>query len=415
MSNNIATKLEAILAAKGDIKSAIEAKGVTVGNASLDQYANKIGQIEGGAELPEKDVNFYDYDGTRIASYTIAEAKALSALPTPPTHEGLTFQEWNWTLADIQGYQRKYIDIGANYATNDGKCWVRIDLPEDGLKFSLLLKQTVTRRTIVDWGDGTSDEYFTNNDGGNASLSHTYSTKGKYIIKIYKKDGTGTFTPTLDETWNNYVYEINLSSEIYGTGGGSGLYARVSVPKTLTRFIPKFTYWTTPQVTIPKNSDWNAIGINSNAIYVNGVVCTPPSIPLAAYNGWFWTSADKLIIPEFTTSGSSSNTAFYTSAYTKVLSLSSNLAWTSQITNSVYFSSQGALQEIEIVQGWIPSHNIGFTTATAMLPSAWEAFFTKLGTLEEGVTRTISLGTTILNKLSADQKAIATNKGYTLA
>ena len=38
-----------------------------------------------------KDVNFYDYDGTLVASYTLSEAQALTALPNGPTHEGLIF------------------------------------------------------------------------------------------------------------------------------------------------------------------------------------------------------------------------------------------------------------------------------------------------------------------------------------
>lgn len=45
---SIASKLQQVLDAKTDIKDAIEAQGVTVGNASLDQYAAKIGQISGG-------------------------------------------------------------------------------------------------------------------------------------------------------------------------------------------------------------------------------------------------------------------------------------------------------------------------------------------------------------------------------
>src|SRR5574344_498215 len=42
----------------------------------------------GGGTLPSanrKDVNFYDYDGTLLYSYTLAEAQALTALPDQPT------------------------------------------------------------------------------------------------------------------------------------------------------------------------------------------------------------------------------------------------------------------------------------------------------------------------------------------
>lgn len=37
----------------------------------------------GGGPASPKDVNFYDYDGTLIRSYTLAEAQALVLMPVP--------------------------------------------------------------------------------------------------------------------------------------------------------------------------------------------------------------------------------------------------------------------------------------------------------------------------------------------
>lgn len=45
---SIATEIERLQTAKSNIKSAIESKGVTVGNGTLDTYAEKIDQISGG-------------------------------------------------------------------------------------------------------------------------------------------------------------------------------------------------------------------------------------------------------------------------------------------------------------------------------------------------------------------------------
>lgn len=42
--------------------------------------------------VPSKAVNFYDYDGTRVYSYSKAEFLGLNALPGNPAHEGLTAQ-----------------------------------------------------------------------------------------------------------------------------------------------------------------------------------------------------------------------------------------------------------------------------------------------------------------------------------
>ena len=48
MSNSIETEIERIQQAKADIKSAIEAKGVEVGDGLIDTYADKVAEISGG-------------------------------------------------------------------------------------------------------------------------------------------------------------------------------------------------------------------------------------------------------------------------------------------------------------------------------------------------------------------------------
>ena len=45
---SIATEVERLQTAKADIKAAIENKGVTVGDGTIDTYAEKIGEISGG-------------------------------------------------------------------------------------------------------------------------------------------------------------------------------------------------------------------------------------------------------------------------------------------------------------------------------------------------------------------------------
>ena len=76
------------------IANAIRSKNGTSDTYKPSEMAAAIEAIESGGgvvEPEEKDVNFYDYDGTRLYSYTLAEAQALTVLPTPPEHEGLTF------------------------------------------------------------------------------------------------------------------------------------------------------------------------------------------------------------------------------------------------------------------------------------------------------------------------------------
>ena len=139
--------------------------------------ANTIGSISQGSDtLPtEKDVNFYDYDGTLLYSYTAAEAAELSALPTLPSHNGLICQCWNHTIQDVRTYSNR-LNVGCNYVTSDGATRLYISacsktpIPE----FPIILAVTEHSSATIDWGDGTVDTV-TNTDHIAQSIS-TYHT-----------------------------------------------------------------------------------------------------------------------------------------------------------------------------------------------------------------------------------------------
>ena len=135
----------------------------------------------------EKDVNFYDYDGVRLYSYTTDEAAALTELPNPQIeHNGLTFQEWNWTLDEIK--TAGVADVGANYITTDGKTRLYITIesifrPD----ITLNLRQDSANGATIDWGDGSDTEQ--SESTGNVSFSHTYANTGDYVISISVTSG----------------------------------------------------------------------------------------------------------------------------------------------------------------------------------------------------------------------------------
>ena len=92
-------------------------------NNLIDTAINKANNLPdaGGSSpslpsAPPNEVNFYDYDGTILYSYTVEEAQALTELPELPSHEGLICQGWNWTLENIKEYNRA-INVGR---TTDG-------------------------------------------------------------------------------------------------------------------------------------------------------------------------------------------------------------------------------------------------------------------------------------------------------
>ena len=77
-----------ILSLVSDISDAIIAKGGTVpANTGLRGFANAINSIpSGGSMASRKDVNFYDYDGTIVNSYTAEEFAELTAMQIGRAH-----------------------------------------------------------------------------------------------------------------------------------------------------------------------------------------------------------------------------------------------------------------------------------------------------------------------------------------
>lgn len=58
---------------------------------NAQDFSDKIKQITG--TYPEKVVNFYDYDGVLLYSFSKEEAESMDELPPLPTRNGLICQE----------------------------------------------------------------------------------------------------------------------------------------------------------------------------------------------------------------------------------------------------------------------------------------------------------------------------------
>ena len=97
------TKLETDISNAYDV---IQTKGGTIPtDKNTENLANAIDSISSSSAIVEpKDINFYDYDGTLLYSYTKNEVLSLTQLPPLPTREGFTCQGWNWSLANIKAY-----------------------------------------------------------------------------------------------------------------------------------------------------------------------------------------------------------------------------------------------------------------------------------------------------------------------
>lgn len=153
---------------------------------ALENAIREIPSGGGSAGVSAKAVNFYDYEGTILHSYTKDEFLALTEMPELPTRPGLICQGWNNTLEYMQEYTREHgvCDAGATYITDDGATRIYITLSEG--RTSPMLGVGVNGTVTVDWGDGSEPDMLTGTSIGNTVFTpnHEYAEPGDYVIRL---------------------------------------------------------------------------------------------------------------------------------------------------------------------------------------------------------------------------------------
>ena len=235
----------------------------TTGALTVGDMTAKLAEMGGE---PEKALRCYDYDGTVVYEYTIAEALALDALPDPPANsDRLTFQGWNWSLEAIKEQFTEvggYIDIGAVYITDDGATRLYVEVTdftrEPWLGFGV--NGTVT----IDWGDGSATDTMTGTGTNtNKFIKHMYSESGTYCISIsggqilfngasagtYLLTATGTTTASNDNhRYRAMLRRVHVGSNMTSHTNNGYVYCfrlrQVVLPKTCDGYntLISFTY-----------------------------------------------------------------------------------------------------------------------------------------------------------------------------
>ena len=155
--------------------------------ALCEKNVGSTGGSGGSSAASPNDINFYDYDGIIVASYSLSEAQSLTALPDGLTHKGLTFQGWNYTLDKVKAFTRP-MNVGVMYITDDGKTRLYIRIAAEGrMNVPLYISQTVANGVTIDWGDGSATETLAGT--GNVNTTHTYANIGDYVITLDPADG----------------------------------------------------------------------------------------------------------------------------------------------------------------------------------------------------------------------------------
>lgn len=239
----------------------ITENGTGIDVASYESVDVNVPTGGGSVSVDEKDVNFYDYDGTCVASYTAAEFLNLSALPENPNHEGLTAQGWNWTLEDAQAKvsESGHCDLGQNYITSDEK--TKLDIIFDKLLSPVYLGIAVNGTASIDWGDGTAEETITGTSvSSQKRIPHNYAEEGNYTIAITVINGTIGFYGT-----SSYYVLSKNSAQANDNRAYANCLERVWLGKNITQ-IGNYAFYSCnalKTITIPRSITY----IGSNAFF----------------------------------------------------------------------------------------------------------------------------------------------------
>lgn len=185
---------------KGDVN--LLAENIKSGVSIFNVHGTFEGESSGApVPVPAKIVNFYDYDGTCVYSYTASEAQALTELPEGPKHDGLIFHGWNWSLQGIKAAGGA-VDVGATYTTDDGKTRFYISLLQS--KKEPYLNFYLEGRATVDWGDGETDILTADSMDTYVSVQHVYASAGDYVITL---DVDGLVYLSCNDEWYSMILD----------------------------------------------------------------------------------------------------------------------------------------------------------------------------------------------------------------
>ena len=209
-------------------------------------------------------VSFIDYDGTIVETWALSDLANKTELPTPPVHDRLVFQQWNWTLEDIKAANAE-MTVGALYTTISG-------LTEFHIRVTKASGLAITCNMVgnKNWGDGTED----------ALTSHTYADYGDYIITC---DGN------------------TIASNVMGdTGKVQQTLLRISIPNSVTTIRAQAfnSCQALQSVSIPNsvtNIGDNAFYFCSASEYDFSKFSRAPSLGKEAFKGIL--SSTKILVP----------------------------------------------------------------------------------------------------------------------
>ena len=264
----------------------------------------------GGGSGDIGGVSFIDYDGTIVETWALSDLANKKELPTPPVHDRLVFQQWNWTLEDIKAANVE-MAVGALYTTTSG-------LTEFHIRVTKASGLAITCNMVgnKNWGDGTED----------ALTSHTYADYGDYIItcdgnimvaKVMGDKGnvqhtllrifiTNSVTTIKASAFNNCkaLQSISISNSVTGIGDNTFFNCKtlqsISIPNGVTSIWDNAfnNCYALQSISIP-NSVTNIGSSAFSNCYALQSVSLPNSVTNIGDNAFYYCSASEYDFSKF--------------------------------------------------------------------------------------------------------------------
>ena len=211
------------------IANAIRTKKGTQNTMTITQMPAEIESIPSGGSTDPVAVRFIDFDGTVVQELNDNGLNGLIALPEAPDHSQdeipLTFDEWNWTLADIKTFRTNNptwtVNVGANYHTTDNKVHFLYDAPDNN---TVAIYTSTNVALIIDWGDGSSTDRISL-----SSVTHTYTSAGRYHGTVSLENPNESNAKIEFTGTQSFLKEVRFSSKITQGNGGNYLISLEAV------------------------------------------------------------------------------------------------------------------------------------------------------------------------------------------
>ena len=376
---SIYNEISRLNTAKMNLKAAIEAKGVSVPESTtLSGYGDLVSQIKTGGGISGEGayvVTVYDYDGTVLLQQKANTGDTIT-MPTAPTHDRLTFQEWSSTTTLNSDGQSvtvgdNDIDIGATYTTTSGNTEFDIVLTK-ATGLYVAFKPTGIGSPTINWGDGVT----------NTEISHTYSSYGKYTIQVSGAAGYRyyVFDQSTSEK-NFFCICARFDNSVTSIGEKAFILCyslkKVSIPNSVTFLDGEAFSWCTSLkfVVVPKSvNEIESYAFNSCHSLL-GIVL-PENLTTCNYSCFNdCNSLQKIVIPNLSTI--SSSFCCYCFSLTKIIipktvsSISAN-AFSSCYGITLYdFTRRLSVPTLSSTQAFLSINNICKIVVPDNLYNSW--------------------------------------------